>query len=134
MYVEFAEPLEVQRLGVRFINRIAMHELEDVDQYLEVPPKCPASLQLPFREFTYQNRLDVPGHPYNLNIIRTIQQPTPPQTDGCWLILDIDVFTTKKVDRDEAILNDYLTKMRWLKNKAFFTFLLPSAIDRFKVE
>ncbi|MFZ2798653.1 MAG: TIGR04255 family protein, partial [Syntrophorhabdus sp.] len=59
-------------------------------------------------------------YPYNVNIIKTIQPSTKPNEEDLGLIIDIDVFTTKKLPIDCDILLGHLEEMRWLKNKVFF--------------
>ncbi len=131
IHVELTEPSEIERLGVRFINRIAPVDLDALDEILTLPPRCPGPLQLPLDEFLHRSRFDVPGRPYRLNIIQTAQLPTPPGTDALGLILDIDVFTTATVPLDDEALDHHLAEMRWLKNEAFYSLLTPQAVKRF---
>ncbi|MFH1746388.1 MAG: TIGR04255 family protein, partial [Planctomycetota bacterium] len=132
IHVELTEPSEIERLGVRFINRIVPIELDKLDKILTLPPQHPASLTLPIGEFLHRSRFTVPGYPYILNIIQTTQPPSPPETDSLGLIMDIDVFTTQTVDLNEATLDSRLAEMRWLKNKAFYSLLTLQTIERFK--
>jgi uncharacterized protein (TIGR04255 family) len=85
---------------------------------------------LPFHGFMHHDVLAVPGHPYAINVIRTIQ--TPPNTDASAVILDIDVFTLQPFQFREAILEERLPEMRWLKNKVFFGSVTPKALESFK--
>jgi uncharacterized protein (TIGR04255 family) len=134
IYVELAEPSEVQRLGVRFVNRILPVDLADIDQYLSSPPKCLEPLGMPPKGFLYQSMHDVPGHPFQVNVVQTIQPPTPPISDDFGLILDIDVFTTQAFAPADEIVRDYLPKMRCLKNEAFFSLMSKKAIKSFTKE
>lgn len=131
IFLELAEPSEVQRLGVRFINRIALTELSDVRRYLVKLPKCFNGLDLPMTGFMYQSTHDIPEHPFRINVVQTIQPPTPPETEGLGLILDTDVFTTQAISCDDEILQDHWGEMRWLKNKVFFSQLKKNAIKKF---
>jgi uncharacterized protein (TIGR04255 family) len=131
-FAELAEPSEVQRLGTRFINRIALRQADDVRQYLTSPPECLEAIGLPTIGFLYQSRHAVPGHPYDVNVVRTIQLPGPQQNEQFGLIVDIDVGTTDALPCDDAVLHQHLRTMHWLKNKVFFNLLLPEAIERFK--
>jgi len=133
-FVDLAQPLEVQRLGVRFINRIAPIDLSKLGRYLAKPPKCLEPLGLPMSGFLYQSTHDVPKEPFRINVAQTVQPPSPPQTEGFGLILDIDVFTTQAFQLSDEVLQDRLTKMRWLKDKAFFTLLKRSAVKGFGKE
>jgi uncharacterized protein (TIGR04255 family) len=122
----------VQRLGVRFVNRIVLPKFTQLSRYLSKPPKCLEPLGLPLSRFLYQSIHDVPGHPFQINVTQAIQPPKPPQTEGGGLILDIDVITTQSFTCDEEILRQNLARMRWLKDKAFFSLLKPKAIDSFR--
>lgn len=134
IYREIAAPSEIQRLGVRFINRIAPVAVARLDQYLVVPPNFPAEFPLPLEGFLYQSRFDVPGYPYNLNVNQTIQPAEPSKHEESALLFDIDVFTTSATALDDEIVRERLREMQWLKNTTFFTFLTQSAIDAFKEE
>ncbi len=130
IYRELAEPSEIQRLGVRFINRITPVRPDKLGDLLTVPPRSPASMQLPLKGFMHQNTFEIPDHPYHLNVIQTIQPPSPPETESLSLILDFDVFTTQPIPFDE--IKNRLQQMHWIKNKAFFSFLTETAIARFR--
>ncbi len=131
IYRELAEPSEIQRLGVRFINLTPVR-LEELSDLLTVPPHSPSNMQLPLRGFMHQNTFDIPSHPYNLNVIQTIQPPSLSQSEAFGLILDLDVFTVQTLELDDEELKKRLMEMRWIKNKAFFTFLKEKAIAHFK--
>ncbi|RMF85057.1 MAG: TIGR04255 family protein [Planctomycetota bacterium] len=113
------------------MNRIVPVELDKLDGILRLPPRSPDGLALPFEEFLHRSLLAVPGHPYRVNIIQTSQPPAP-DTDALSLILDIDVFTTKTIELNDAAVDRHLAQMRCLKNKAFFSLLTPQTIDGFK--
>ena len=131
VFVQLAEPSEVQRLGVRFINRILPVKLADVGHHLASPPKCLEPLGLPMSGFLYQSLHDVPAEPFQINVVQTLQPPAPPQPGGFGLILDIDVFTTRAFLPVDDILGEHLAKMRWLKNKVFFGLMSKRAIKSF---
>ena len=80
----------------------------------------------------HKDTLGVPGHPYAINVIRTIQQLNSNMSGGVALILDIDVFTTQAFDLDNAVLARRLLEMRWLKNKAFFGSITKKALKMFR--
>ena len=46
--------------------------------------KMPEPLGLPMTTFLYQSMHDVPGHPIKVNVVQTIQPPSPPQAAGIW--------------------------------------------------
>ncbi|NUQ60911.1 MAG: TIGR04255 family protein [Pirellulales bacterium] len=129
IYRELAEPSEIQRLGVRFINLISV-EPNDVASVLALPPSSPESIKLPVKAFLYQTKFSIPDHPYELNVVQTIQPPAPPERESFGLILDLDVGTTRAIQFDE--MDSRLLQMQWIKNKAFFSLLTRAALERFR--
>jgi len=108
----------------------------NIEQYLRNAPIPPADLDLPFLGFMHQETLGVPGHPYAINLIRTIQPPQYPADSGIAIILDIDVFTLQPleqpVENDDNKLTDMLDEMRWLKDKIFFGSITEKGLEKFK--
>jgi uncharacterized protein (TIGR04255 family) len=133
IYKDFAQPVEIQRLGLRFINRIKLPPGELLfENYIQPAPSSPHGLELPFHGFMHKDTLGVPGHPYAINVIRTIQQLNGGVDGGVALILDIDVFTTQGFDLDNTVLQRRLLEMRWLKNKVFFGSITAKALEMFR--
>jgi uncharacterized protein (TIGR04255 family) len=133
IYKDFAQPVEIQRLGLRFINRIKLPPGELLfEDYIQPAPSSPHGLELPFHGFMHKDTLGVPGHPYAINVIRTIQQLNGGVDGGVALILDIDVFTTQGFDLDNTVLQRRLLEMRWLKNKVFFGSITAKALEMFR--
>lgn len=133
VYIELAQPVEVHRIGLRYINRIQLPPDElRYEDYLEPAPMPPKGLDVPFHGFLHQDTIAVSGHPYAINVIRTIQPPGATGIQGLGLILDIDAFTTQGFELDEALLEQRLLEMRWLKNKVFFGSVTPNALKLFQ--
>lgn len=128
-FVEIAAPLEIERLGVRFINHFATATPGSVDEFLEEPPTQPSNL--PLKEFVYQSTFAVPGHPFGIRVIKVMQPPAANLQRSSGLFVDIDVFSTKVIPNESLALDESLAKMRWLKNKVFFTLLRPDALHAF---
>jgi uncharacterized protein (TIGR04255 family) len=130
LHVQVASPSEIQRLGVRFINRIQMPAQETrFEEYIDPSPETPRDLDLPFLNFLYRETLIVPGHNYGINLTRTLQIPQNRIVEGIAIILDIDVFTMQPFPVDDADLQRRLTEMRWLKNKSFFGTITAKALE-----
>jgi len=132
IYVDVAEPPEVERLGVRFINVISLDPAEELAGVLTSPPVAPTGMPLPVGEFMHQTKYDIPNSNYSLNVIQTIQQSGLKGDEPSKLILDLDVFTTESPAASDETLMKRLAEMQWIKNKAFFTFLTESAVSRFR--
>jgi uncharacterized protein (TIGR04255 family) len=119
-YGEITSPVAIQRIGVRFINRMLFaadsFRLED---YLIDSPQPLASLGFARGWFLHQDALRLQETGFMVNLIRTMQpaEGTPARVP---VIMDIDVFTCEPIELDEAPLKKRLAEMRWLKNKIFF--------------
>ena len=128
-YRALANPTEIQRIGLRFINKIKLPQQPiELDDYLECSPKTPKGLDVPLEGFLHHNILAIPGHPYNVNVIQTVQ-PAPEMEWG--IILDIDVFTNEPILNIGSI-EEHLVRMRWIKNKVFFGSITNKAQDKLK--
>jgi len=127
VFKDVAAPVETQRLGVRYINQLAQATSATLRDYLRDPPQCP--LSLPLNEFMYHSTFNVPGLPYGIGIIKVMQPSMSelPQSSG--LFIDIDVFSTTAIPNQSGPLEDSLARMRWLKNKVFFSLLTDAALD-----
>ena len=133
VHIEIARPTDIQRIGVRFINRISMPpDADRFEDYIKPHPETPRELSLPFLNFLHRDTLIVPGHDYGLNLTRTLQIPQDQTSEGTGIILDIDVFTMKPFAIEESGIERKLTEMRWLKNKAFFGNFTETAINSFR--
>ena len=128
IYCDLGERKEVQRLGLRFINQIHVPSPRfDLSDYLVTAPKDVPNLPLDFTGFFHNDTLAVPGHPYGVNVIRTVQ----PSTTGAVIIFDIDVFR-EPFSLPDLDLEISLAEMRWLKNKLFFGSITDKALSLFK--
>ncbi len=132
IFWEIARPVEVGRIGLRFINRIPISPNErNYQDYVSPAPQPPRDVGLVLRSFMHHDVLEVPGHPYVVRVVKTIQD-VPGQGGGrCYLIFDIDVLTKEKVGFDGDVPSARLEEMRWLKNKVFFNSITDKALKEF---
>lgn len=132
---ELAQPADAHRIGLRFINQFAVpSEGFELSDYFNQPPSAHVGLALEPAVFFHQDTFRVPGHPYGVNVIRTLQ-PTVNlggQLSSPKLILDIDVFTEIPSLIDIPQIHTRLQEMRWIKNKVFFGSLTASVINSFR--
>lgn len=132
-YIVLVKPFEINRIGVRYINRFQLPPGEvRFEDYLNPSPEAPRGLGFLFSNFLHQDTLVVPDHPYAINIVRTVQPPTDPNTMAITLVLDIDASTLSGFEFDEELLKQKLFEIRWLKNKAFFGSITDKALKLFE--
>jgi uncharacterized protein (TIGR04255 family) len=132
LYKEIRPPNEINRIGLRYINRIELcQDNIQLGEFIQQAPEAPKCLELPFSWFMHHETLAIPGHDYAINLIKTIQ---PPQDikQNAGIIIDIDVFTTQDNIIEENKIAIYLDEMRWLKNKTFFGTITEKALEDFK--
>jgi uncharacterized protein (TIGR04255 family) len=131
IHTKVAHPIEIQRLGVRFINRIELsrEKIEIRDYFNGFSPAVPEIL-LDINSFLHHDVLSVPGYPYMVNIIKTIQPQSPNQ--GSALILDIDAYTQEPFEPNSNAIDQKLLFLHWLKNKIFFSIITPQIREQYK--
>lgn len=130
IYCELLKPTVVRRIGLRFINRIAVKQETTIElsDYYKYPPESLKELNWPLTGYLHHDVIKVPETPYAVNLIKTIQNT--PEEIG--LILDIDVFMQNHFGYDELHLIECLEEMRWVKNKIFFSSLPEKLIQELK--
>lgn len=133
IYQDLAGPSAIQRLGLRFINRIELPiDGPGPDDYLRMSSEVLAGMPLSRAGFFHRDVLAVPGYPYIVTIVRTVQPIQVTGNKGFGLLLDIDVFSTEPFDLRDDLLSQRLIEMRWLKNKAFFGSITEQALESFQ--
>ncbi|MFA5345764.1 MAG: TIGR04255 family protein [Candidatus Omnitrophota bacterium] len=129
IYCELLKPTEVRRIGLRFINRIAIkRETVELSDYYKYPPELLKELNWPLAGYLHHDVMRIPETPYSVNLIKTIQNV--PGEIG--LILDIDVFMQSQFKYDEFRIIECLEEMRWAKNKIFFNSITEKALEELK--
>jgi uncharacterized protein (TIGR04255 family) len=128
---ELSQPLEVQRLGVRFINRIPITGGKiELGKYFKEFPQDLKDLNLSLTGFLHHNMFAVPKYPYAINLIKTLQPGEVSGVNESSLILDIDVYTQNPFEAIDEKIEDKLAEMRWLKNKSFFSIITEQLIKK----
>ena len=133
IHCDVAQPVGIQRLGLRFINRIELSSDDSrPNDYLHMPTEVLKEVPLSRAGFFHRDVLGVPGYPYIVTIVRTVQPTQTGGSKGLGLLLDIDVFTTESLGlRDDTVMQR-LAEMRWLKNKVFFGSITEQALESFR--
>ncbi|MDJ0730046.1 MAG: TIGR04255 family protein [Crocosphaera sp.] len=127
IFQELAEPTIINRLGVRYINKISLQAGENPLTYLKKVPEHNFNLPLTRESFFVRDTYKVPNYPYGINWVCTEQS----QVTQRFLIVDIDVFISEILELEESTLTNYLNEMRWLKNKIFFNSITDFALKNF---
>ncbi|ACK66249.1 hypothetical protein PCC8801_2222 [Rippkaea orientalis PCC 8801] len=127
IFQELAEPTTINRLGVRYINKILLEAGESALTYLKKVPAHNFDLPLTRESFFLQDSYKVPNYPYSVNWVCTEKS----QINQRFLIVDIDIFISEILELEESTLINYLNEIRWLKNKIFFNSITGVALNKF---
>jgi uncharacterized protein (TIGR04255 family) len=131
-YAALTKSIEIQRVGVRFINRLILKpEWPKLDDYLINAPRSIAENALPLAGFFHSYTFFIPDNNYLVNLNLALQ-PADGVNPTAAIIVDTDVFTTNAISSTENILETKLIEMRWLKNKIFFATLTQKLIESLK--
>ena len=130
IFQEIGSPSQLDRLGLRFINRIPVDPDRDLGEYLNEPPTRP--MALPLAGFLYQSTFQIQKEGLAINVIKMLQPADGTRGVEAGLVLDIDVFTTRPMLIDSGKMDEALLKMRWLKNAIFFQLLTQRTINELK--
>jgi uncharacterized protein (TIGR04255 family) len=133
IYTDFAKPVEIQRVGLRFVNQVEFSSEGKLDDFFTNAPENLPGLDLPVSQFLSQKIVKIPGHDYIVRVVRTVKPPVSPP-DAPMLVLDIDVSKESPVELSQAKLVETLAEMRWIKNRVFFGSFTSSVLESFKQE
>jgi uncharacterized protein (TIGR04255 family) len=131
-FVTLCAPAGVQRIGVRFVNRIAVLKGRKPSDFLANMPKPPKGSSLQLESFLYQERYRVPETAYTVNVVRTQQPSSGSHDEPNAVILDIDVSIEQPIDLDPEPMHARLAEMRQLKNEVFFRSITLKAVREFQ--
>jgi uncharacterized protein (TIGR04255 family) len=129
LYRQVASPKIVNRLGVRYINRLDIpSQIIEIKDYLRTSPEISPALPQTLAGYFMQIQVPLPEHTAMVNINSTIVEPPTPNTTS--LILDIDTFRQVELSTSSESFDDDLEKalaeLRRAKNFVFEGCITPA--------
>lgn len=117
-YKEIAQPSHIERIGVRYINRIELplDDEFDFDHYFNNAPKIPSILEQKYKRFFLQ--MEIPCNDAGIYAIITQTFHQPHEQDKLNFIFDIDVFNNIDKPNTYLVQKDF-NELRDFKNKIF---------------
>jgi uncharacterized protein (TIGR04255 family) len=131
VFYELAQPIEVNRIAVRTINRILLPvPVSNLSKYLTAPPSVPPGT--PNELLGFVTQLFVIDRATNIvsNIIQTVEQG--PREVHIPIILNTDVYLERPFQPADPALLKQFEALRHMKNLIFFRSLTPEIIETFK--
>ncbi len=126
IYQEVVAPSTVERIAVRYINRIEIPAGEDFSTYFRttfvVAPELPQAVS----NFLLRIQLPFPSENALAIVTQTVSQPSTPGRVP--YIFDIDVFRTNSTGDTESIWRQ-LEELRVIKNRIFFDGVSEKALE-----
>ena len=125
VYRSFANPVSVNRIGPRYINRCEIALPSEIEEYLTAGPRLPNELGLGIPSFFSQVQVRVDEHTEAI-VIQMLEQ-TPTSSN---IILDVDVFRAGlDIQTDSTEIWDILGNLREWKNKLFFSHVTEKLLE-----
>jgi uncharacterized protein (TIGR04255 family) len=118
IYRRIAKPVTVERLAVRYINRLDFPlPLLEMKDYLRTVPEIAPDLPQGLAGFFMQLNIPQPDIDSTLLLNETIIEPPGP--DRVSIVLDIDLFRAAQVPSDEEEMWAFFEKLHMRKNEIF---------------
>ena len=114
-YRAVTNPIGVERIGVRFINRYPIPPVVDLKDYLKTGAELAPALPQEISSLFF--RVVVPIDPRTSVVVTQLIDPTKEQSA---LVLDIDAMRLGPFELKEEVLWSGLDALRTLKNQFFF--------------
>lgn len=126
VYSEVLKPNSVNRLGVRFLNRITLPSPVDLKQYLKTGPELAPGLPQLVGQFFF--RVVVPVDPVTLVTVTEMSDAATAAPGKLAFVLDVETALSTAFLPDSEDIWPALDRLRALKNDFFFGSLTDKAI------
>lgn len=130
-YNQVAKPLKVERIALRYINRIlAPLPIKDFSEYILTNPQIAPNLPQALSHFLLRIIINSDDSYLTAIVTETFEEPT--KDKKLPIILDIDAYKQKEYAPDSQDIWDDFGKIREFKNQIFFNSLTEKAKELFR--
>jgi uncharacterized protein (TIGR04255 family) len=131
LYVEKAQPQEVSRAAVRYINRLRVPGPADLNQYLEAPPVLPPPIPQAIRGFLSRVLVEDSTRNASAILVQALEESVDPSTVP--LLLDIDAFREEvALPPHDSALPEIFEQLRSLKNDIFYASITERTAEMYE--
>lgn len=131
-YLAVANPLAVERVGLRYINRIFIPLGSSLSDYFELEPRLGTGLPQNLPWFGMQVAIEDADVPAVVLLQQRRDADSPGHPGQAPIVLDIDVFREWRIDPRSLEVWSLLDALRNLKNKMFFNATTEKTKDMFR--
>jgi uncharacterized protein (TIGR04255 family) len=130
-FKELARPTKVERIALRYINRILVPlPFNDFSEYILTNPQIAPNLPQALLNFFLRFVINSPDSKFTAIVTETFEERT--KDNKLPIILDIDVFSAKAYDINSKELWDNFEKIRDFKNQIFFNSITEKTKELFR--
>jgi uncharacterized protein (TIGR04255 family) len=130
VYVERANPRQVSRIAVRYINRMRLTGAAEIGRYLEAPPLLPSPIPQAVREFLTRVRVDDEKRNISAAIVQALEPRVDPNAIS--LLLDIDAFCEVNALPRDTTLPSKFEELREMKNEIFYASITEATAEMYE--
>jgi uncharacterized protein (TIGR04255 family) len=131
VYVKVADPSEVVRIAVRYINRLQVPVPAQISDYLEAPPLVPPPISQQLRQFLFRFVIDDVSRDASAVIMQASEPLIGPE--AIVLFIDIDAFKENLAAApDDSRLRGMFLQLRDLKNEIFYASITERTAEMYK--
>jgi uncharacterized protein (TIGR04255 family) len=131
VYLKAAEPAEVARIAVRYINRLQVPVPAQISDYLAAPPLVPPPISQQLRQFLCRFVIDDVGRNASAVIVQASEPLIGPP--AMTLLIDIDAFKENlAIAPDDSRLSEMFLQLRDLKNEIFFASITERTAEMYE--
>ena len=130
-YIKVAQPAEVVRVAVRYINRLQVPVPAQLSDYLAAPPLVPPPISQQLQQFLCRLVIDDGGRNASAVIVQASEPLIGPP--AITLLIDIDAFKESlAVAPEDPRLPEMFLQLRDLKNEIFFASITERTAEMYE--
>jgi uncharacterized protein (TIGR04255 family) len=131
MYVSVAEPIAIERIALRYINRLELPlPFGDFKEYVRTAPDIAPGLPQELSNFLMQLQIPCADERAIVILTETIEKPIG-DARSLPFVLDIDAFRQERIVPTDLTLWDKFEVLHTLKNRFFFESVTDKAKELF---
>jgi uncharacterized protein (TIGR04255 family) len=131
VYVRLAEPAEVIRIAVRYINRLQIPVPAQIGDYLEAPPLVPPPISQQLRQFLCRFVIEDVRRNASAVIVQASEPLIGPP--AITLLIDIDAFKENlAIAPEDPRMPEMFLQLRDLKNEIFFASITERTAEMYE--